>query len=466
MRSGDDNFDFEMVVIGGGSAGYAAARTTAAAGLKTAVIDGGPELGGLCILRGCMPTKALLYAAEVKHLADHGETWGLQIPKVGFDFGKVMARKNAMIEDFASYRREQLQDGRFQLFRSKARFIDPHTLALEDGSTVSARSILISTGSTVAPLPLPALNSAQPWTSDDVLKLQRLPESVIVLGGGPVALELAQFFLRFGVKTTLIQRSSHILKPFDEEMAKPLEDALRAEGMQLFTDTQLVDGGIKGGRKFVTFEHKGKNQTVFAEAILHGLGRRPNLEGLDLEKAGLETVTRRIQTNTEMQTKVPHIYAAGDCTGPHEIVHIAIQQGETAAYNIIHADKKKSMDYRVLVSVVFTDPQVAMVGLSEKEARAAGRNIVTADYPFNDHGKSMIMEAMHGSVKLIADAQTGELIGGACTGPNAGDLIHEVAVAVHQRMTAAEFAAVPHYHPTLAEIWTYPAEDIANKIAG
>jgi len=236
--------------------------------------------------------------------------------------------------------------------------------------------------------------------------------------------------------------------------------------MQLFTDTQLVDGGIKGGRKFVTFEHKGKNQTVFAEAILHGLGRRPNLEGLDLEKAGLETVTRRIQTNTEMQTKVPHIYAAGDCTGPHEIVHIAIQQGETAAYNIIHADKKKSMDYRVLVSVVFTDPQVAMVGLSEKEARAAGRNIVTADYPFNDHGKSMIMEAMHGSVKLIADAQTGELIGGACTGPNAGDLIHEVAVAVHQRMTAAEFAAVPHYHPTLAEIWTYPAEDIANKIAG
>ena len=152
----------DVAILGGGSAGYAAARTTAAGGLKTAVIDGGPELGGLCILRGCMPTKALLYASEVKHLAEKGSTWGLQIPKVSFDFQKVMARKAAMVEEFASYRREQLQDGRFELIRSKARFRDSHTLLLEDGSLVQADSILLATGSSVAPFPLPSLESIQP----------------------------------------------------------------------------------------------------------------------------------------------------------------------------------------------------------------------------------------------------------------------------------------------------------------
>ncbi len=458
------SFDFDTIILGGGSAGYAAARTLADGGQQTAVIDGGEELGGLCILRGCMPTKALLYAAEVKHLADHAATWGLKIPTVGFDFKQVMARKNAMIEDFASYRREQLQSGKFELIRCLASFKDPNTLALENGKSVTARNILISTGSTVGPLPIRALETASPWTSDDVLKLNRLPESIIVLGGGPVALELAQFFLRFGVKTTVIQRSPHILKPFDTDMVIPLEESLRKEGMQIYTDTQLVDGGIKGGRKFITFNQDGKEHTVYAEAVLHSLGRQPNTHGLDLDKAGLDNGPGHIQTNLQMQTKIPHIYAAGDCTGPHEIVHIAIQQGEIAAHNILNPSSMKSMDYRVLVSVVFTDPQVAMVGMSEKEAKAAGKTVVTADYPFNDHGKSMIMEALHGNVKLIADAKSGELLGGACTGPMAGDLIHEVAVAIHQRMTAEAFASVPHYHPTLAEIWTYPAEEIAEQI--
>jgi len=173
----------------------------------------------------------------------------------------------------------------------------------------------------------------------------------------------------------------------------------------------------------------------------------------------------RIVTNARMQTSAPHIYAAGDCTGPHEIVHIAIQQAEIAAHNISNPRRSRTMDYRLLTSVVFTDPQTAQVGLTEKEAVARRVPFLAASYPFNDHGKSMIMEALDGFVKLLANPKTGEILGGCCVGPMGGELIHEITVAMAKRMTVHEFATTPHYHPTLAEIWTYPAEELAGQIS-
>jgi len=165
-----------------------------------------------------------------------------------------------------------------------------------------------------------------------------------------------------------------------------------------------------------------------------------------------------------MQTSAPHIYTGGDCTGPHEIVHIAVQQGEIAAHNITNPGALRRMDYRLLISVVFTEPQVAFVGLTEKEAKAGGVSFLAASYPFNDHGKSLIMEAKDGFVKLLADPKTGEIIGGACVGPAGGELLHEIVAAMAKRMTVRELAVMPHYHPTLAEIWTYPAEELAAEI--
>jgi pyruvate/2-oxoglutarate dehydrogenase complex dihydrolipoamide dehydrogenase (E3) component len=165
-----------------------------------------------------------------------------------------------------------------------------------------------------------------------------------------------------------------------------------------------------------------------------------------------------------MQTSAPHIFTAGDCTGPHEIVHIAVMQGEIAAHNIVKPKSPRLMDYRLLISIVFTEPQVAFVGLTEKEANARGIKFLAASYPFNDHGKSLIMEAKDGFVKLLANPKTGEIIGGSCVGPVGGDLIHEIVAAMAKRMTVHELAAMPHYHPTLAEIWTYPAEELAEQI--
>ena len=457
-------FDFDVAIIGAGSGGFAAARTAAAADLKTVVIEGGREVGGLCILRGCMPTKAMLYAAEVKHLAEHAATWGVNTGRVTFNFTKVMARKAEQIKDFADFRVQQLNAGKFKFIRAHASFLDAHTMRLSNGKKLSAKHFVIATGSRVAPAPLPQLEKIGYITSDDAVALKKLPKSLIILGGGAIACEFAQFFQRFGVKVTLIQRNERLLKEFDTDAGVEIEKVFRREGMQIFTGTKLVDAKRQGKLKSVSFEQKGKVISVAAEEILFALGRTPNTASLDLAKAGVKTEQGRVVTNDKMQTSAPHIFAAGDVCGPHEIVHIAIQQGETAVHNILKPRTPRRMDYRLLISVVFTEPQVAFVGMTEKEATVRGIKFLSASYLFNDHGKSLIMEAKDGFVKLLANPQTGEIIGGECVGPSGGELIHEVIVAMAKRMTVHEFAAVPHYHPTLAEIWGYPAEELAEQI--
>lgn len=316
----------------------------------------------------------------------------------------------------------------------------------------------------MAPPPLAQLAGLDYLTSDTALSLKRLPKSLIVLGGGAVAVELAQFFARFCVAVTQIQRSSHVLHAFDDDATAELERVLRREGINLYTGTSLLDARRVGTEKEVAFEHKGQTVRVRAEEVLLALGRVPETASLGLEQIGLRLQGTRIVTNERMQTSLPHIYAAGDCTGPHEIVHIAIQQGEVAVYNMTHPGAMKAMDYRLLTEVIFTEPQLAVVGFTERSARAANRAYIAASYPFNDHGKSLIMEARDGFVKLLADPASGEIIGGCCVGPVGGELIHEIIAAMYQRMTVQDLAAMPHYHPTLAEIWTYPAEELAAQV--
>lgn len=463
MSSGTQ-FDYDVAVIGAGSAGYAAARTTAAAGLATVLLEDAAEVGGLCILRGCMPTKALLHCAEVLHHARHAGTFGVASGPIRADFSAVMERKNRLVAEFARYRRQQLADGPFRFIRAGARFTDAHTLCLTTGERMTARSFVIASGSKVAPAPLPALERTGYLTSDDALLLEGLPRTMIALGGGAVAVEFAQFFARMGVEVTLIQRSEHLLREMDTDAAVVLEQVLRREGLDIYTQTTLRDAWRDGRQKGVSFEHGGKLVTVMADEIFFGLGRVPNTASLHLEAAGVSIVNGRIVTDLEMRTSAEHIFAAGDCTSLHEIVHLAVRQGEVAGHNIAYAQGRVAMDYRLLATVVFSDPQVAAVGLTERAADLMKAPYVKASYLMRDHGKALLMEARDGFVKLLADPSSGEILGGAVVGCWGGELIHEIIAAMAKRMTVRELAAMPHYHPTLAEIWTYPAEELAERI--
>ena len=461
------NYDF--VIIGGGSAGYAAARTAAGAGLKTAVIEGGRDVGGLCILRGCMPSKSLIESANRFRAIGHASEFGLHVENARFDTAEILARKRRLIDEFAEYRRQQLNEGEFDFIRGTGSFIDKATVRVRDleggEHTVTAKAFLISTGSEISFPDIPGLSTAGCLTSDDVLELERIPESLVVLGAGPVALELAHYLHAFGCRITIVQRSAQIARGFDEDAAKVVEQSFRKRGMNIFTKTKVLQVESNGTTSRVIFEHEGIRQTVEAAAILNALGRKPKVAGLGLENVGVELADGAIAVSAHQQTSVPTIFAAGDCCGPFEIVHIAIEQGERAARNAVRLLQNdsglESVDYRLKLYVVFTEPQVAVVGLSEFEAKAKNIDYLVASYPFCDHGKSIIMDEMDGFVKLLADKSTGEILGATVVGPHASELIHEVVVAMRFHASAGQLATTPHYHPTLSEIWLYPAEELA-----
>jgi pyruvate/2-oxoglutarate dehydrogenase complex dihydrolipoamide dehydrogenase (E3) component len=373
----------------------------------------------------------------------------------------LLARKDALIADFAGYRRRQLEDGRFQLLRGAARFEDAHTLHVEGHGPLTAGRFVVATGSVMAPPPIPDLAALGCLDSDAALRLDRVPASLVVLGGGPVALEFAQYFARLGSRVTVIQRGPHLLSAMDADLGEELARALEREGIRVLTGTRLTGADGSPGLRRVRFERAGIAEAVEAEAVFNGLGRRPATSGLGLERAGVRLrASGHVECDATQRTSAPHIYAAGDCCGPLEVVHVAIQQAEVAARNLLSGDGREEMDDRCRLVGVFTEPGVAVAGMGEREAQRQGRQVKVARYPFNDHGKSMILGCQEGFVKLVADAGSGELLGGACVGPQACELIHEVVVALAARMTAAQLARVPHYHPTLSEIWTYPAEDL------
>jgi pyruvate/2-oxoglutarate dehydrogenase complex dihydrolipoamide dehydrogenase (E3) component len=462
---------YDFVVIGGGSAGYNAAATAVRLGLRTAVIEGGEEVGGLCILRGCMPSKTFLESAHRAEDVRRAPEFGVHADYHGASGPEILARKRRLIADFAGFRRQQLESGKFAFIRGRASFLDAKTIEVRrlDGSVdrIEGGAFLIATGSQTNWVNIPGLRETGVLTSDDVLESEKTPKSVIILGGGPTALEFACYYAGIGAEVTVIQRSPQLLKESDPDIAHALSAALGKRGIRILVDTRLIGLEKSGDLKRVRFEQLGQPRSVEAEEIVYSLGRRPNTEGLELARAGVATGEGGvIKTNLRQQTTGEHIFAAGDVSGPYEVVHIAIQQADLAARNAARLlrgspEPLEEIDYSLKLFAVFTHPQLAAVGLTLKEAMDEGIEIIEACSSFDDHGKAMIRGETDGFVKLIVNRDTKKIIGAAAVGPDVSELIHEIVVAMAFGATAEQLARVPHYHPTLSEIWTYPAEALA-----
>jgi len=462
----DDRFDF--VVIGGGSGGYAGASLAAQLGLKVALVEGAKEMGGLCILRGCMPSKTLIESANRFMTLRRAKEFGLRAGDISVCGEEIIERKRRLVAEFAGYRHRQLEAGRFELVRGWGKFADAHTLEVQGESPrrLRARSFLIATGSSLKIVDVPGLKETGFLDSDTVLESAHIPKSVIMLGAGPIALEFAHYYSALGSEVTIVQRGRQVLRDMDGDVAVAVSDALCARGVRLFLGTNMTRVEKCAAGKRVVFQHEGEERTAEAEEIVYGLGRSPNIEGLALEAAGVKVQRGHMGTSTKQQTNLPHIFAAGDAAGPHEIVHIAIQQAEVAARNAhrLLQDKGEPLeeiDYRLKLFLVFTEPQVAAIGFSERELMTANAPYAVARYAFADHGKAQVLGETDGFVKLIASAGKCEILGAAAVGPEAGELIHELAAAIYFRATAHDLLRIPHYHPTLSEIWTYPAEELA-----
>ncbi|MDP9291652.1 MAG: FAD-dependent oxidoreductase, partial [Verrucomicrobiota bacterium] len=421
----------------------------------------------LCILRGCMPSKTLIESANRAMTIQRATEFGLRAENFSVRPDEILARKKKLVAQFADYRRGQLEKGNFDFIRGWASFLDPHRVEIVAANgerrVIHGKTFLIATGSRRKTVRIPGLEEASFRDSDAALEWAAVPKSLIVLGAGPTGLEFAHYYAALGSHVTIIQRSAHILKSDDPDVSDALADALRKRGIQIFTSTTLTCLEKTGEKKRICFQHAGEEKSVEADEIIYALGREPNLMGI-ATRAGLDECP---VVNARQQSEVDHIFGAGDVVGPFEIVHIAVQQGEVAARNAARLvrqshEKLEMVDYRLKLFVIFTVPEVASVGATEEELRCAGTKYRVAKARFDDHGKSIVLGETEGFVKLIADAETKEILGAAVVGPKASELIHEIVAAMYFHATAADLLKIPHYHPTLSEIWTYPAEELVD----
>jgi pyruvate/2-oxoglutarate dehydrogenase complex dihydrolipoamide dehydrogenase (E3) component len=453
-------FEYDLVVVGAGSGGYAAARTARDLGASVALVDHGP-LGGLCILRGCMPSKAFLASSDALQAVRDSSALGVRIDgTIGADMPFIAARKRKLVKEFADFRIDGIET--FPLYQGHATFVSDGTVAVGEDIRLKARSFVIATGSSVAPARIPGLEETGYLDSDSVLELESIPTSVAVLGGGYSACELGQFLARMGAKTTMLIRSNHLLTSADDDIGDALTTYFREDGIHVITHTHVTRVEKRGPRKVVHYLVNGEKHELVVEEIFFALGRLPNVEGLGLTTAGVAyDEVNGIAVDKTLRTNRPHIFAVGDVTGDYPLVHVAIYQGEIAARNAVKTENEEA-DYSIVSAhTIFTEPQVAHVGMTEKELNAAGIQHCVGRYSFAEHGKAMTLNQTRGFVKMMSRLVTGEILGASIIGPQGSELIHEVIVAMSYKATVEQFMRIPHLHPTLAEIWTYPAEECA-----
>lgn len=456
--------NYDIAVVGGGPGGYVAAIRAAQLGAKVLLIEK-DKIGGVCLNRGCIPTKTLLKSADKWHELQNCAAFGIRAENIGFDFAAVMNRKNEVVS--------QLQEGIVKLVKSnkidivygKAVLRGPHELEVttdKERVLFAANRIILATGSVSADLPVPGADLAGVIDSDQLLSLTSVPESMVVVGAGAVGIEFAAIFQSFGCQVTVVEMAASILPNIDSDIVKRMGVVLRKQGLKILTGTKVRQ--IKSGPDGLVVEVESNKgvQELATEKVLAAIGRRPALNGLGLEAAGIDYSAKGIPVTAGMETNVAGIYAIGDATGQFMWAHAAVAEGMIAAENAMGGSKV--MDYSAVPGCIFTSPEIAAVGLTEQEAMAGGKELLISKLNFAANGKAVSMGEAEGLVKIIADAATHKVIGMHLFGPHASDLIMEGTLAIRNGLTADEIGHTIHPHPSLSETVMETAHGIGGEI--
>lgn len=451
----------DLVVIGGGPGGYVAAIRAAQLGGKVTLIEK-DELGGTCLNRGCIPTKALLRGAELLDLVEGSKDYGIQCGETRVDFARMTSRKERAVKTLVSGVGTLMKTNGIEVIKGQARLLAPQKIEVLDeqkqAATYGAKKVILATGSVSADLPIPGAKGPGIIDSDGALQLTEVPESMVIIGAGPIGLEFGTIYAALGTKVVILEMMPQILPTEDPEVAAVLDRSLKRFKIQTLTGCKVQEIGEAQGKRRVKAQ-TGEGERVFeGQYVLIAVGRKPNLEGLGLQEAGIRFGKKGIEVNERTETNVPGVYAIGDVTGQWLLAHFASAQGHVAAENATGHEAR--VDTRVVPRCVYTLPEVASVGLSEKEAREKGHEVKIGRFPFAANGKAAILGERNGFIKIISESKYDEILGVHIVGPHATDLIGEAVVAMRLEATAEDLAQAIHPHPTLTEAMMEAAFDV------
>ncbi len=455
---------YDVLVLGGGPGGYTAAFRAADLGLSVCLVEQRKQLGGVCLHEGCIPSKTLLHGTSVVEEIAAAVEYGVTAENVQIDIAGLRAKKEQVISQLANGLDKLGKARKITCITGKGVFQDESTLLVEGEGTVTEvrfTDAVIATGS--APFKLPGYpTDPRIWDSGDALQLERIPEKMLIIGGGVIGLEMAQVYSNLGTKITIVEMLDHIIPPADKDIIQPLFLKLKKK-YTILTKTRVTYLEVKESCLCASFEGATAPDTQEFDAVLVAVGRRPNISGMGLENIGCKLTEQGfISVNKHQQTSVSHFYAVGDVVGEPMLAHKASHEAKVAAENI--AGQPSIFDPETIPSVAYTSPEIAWVGITEKEAKKRKLSFAKGKFPWGASGRALSVGASTGVTKVLFDKTTGKIIGAGICGAHAGELIHEAALAIEKGATAEDISKTVHAHPTLAETFAFAAEIVNGTI--
>jgi len=441
---------YDLTIIGAGPGGYVAAIRAAQLGLKTALIEK-DRVGGLCLNWGCVPSKALLWNAEVLHLFQRADEFGVTARGLSFDLGKAVDRSRQVVERTVKGVEFLLKRNKVDLISGAGRLHSPHEVEVApDAQSVEADHVIVATGAHARSIPGVEIDGKVVITSREALELREVPESVAIVGGGPVGVEFAYLFRAYGSQVTIIEMLDRLLPAEDEEISQRLEHALDQQGIRSLTSARVQGVQIGEGGAAIQVSVNGREEEARASRVLMGVGMAASTEALGLDALGIALEKGFVQIDERMQTSVPGVYAIGDVTGKLMLAHVASAQGVAAVEGITGLEPP-TLDYVKMPRATFCQPQVASIGLTEAQARERGYFVKIGRFPFRANAKAVALGQIEGVVKLVVDADQGDLLGCHMVGPDVTELLAEASLGTLMETTAREVGLTVHAHPTLSE---------------